>query len=110
MAKLKRDDGVELYYEVHGDGPKTILLTHGYFLEEDAQERRVMKPYPPLGLLYVSSHLKAKGFDVAVFDSTFRSFAALVALLDRERPKVVGIYCNLMTKRNVKVTIGGCGG
>ena len=28
MPKLKRD-GVELYYEVHGDGPP-VLLTHGY--------------------------------------------------------------------------------
>src|SRR6185295_11195914 len=35
-----------------------LLLTHGYFLAEDAQERRIMKPYPPLGLLYLSSHLK----------------------------------------------------
>ena len=30
MAMLKRPDGVSVYYEVHGDGPKTILLTHGY--------------------------------------------------------------------------------
>lgn len=29
MPMLKRDDGVSLYYEVHGTGP-TILLTHGY--------------------------------------------------------------------------------
>lgn len=29
MAMLKRDDGVGLYYEVHGKGP-VILLTHGY--------------------------------------------------------------------------------
>jgi len=29
MATLKRDDGVSLYYEVHGQGP-AILLTHGY--------------------------------------------------------------------------------
>ena len=29
MATLNRD-GVHLYYEVHGEGPKTILLTHGY--------------------------------------------------------------------------------
>lgn len=30
MAILQRPDGVELYYEVHGTGPSTILLTHGY--------------------------------------------------------------------------------
>ena len=29
MATLNRD-GVNLYYEVHGEGPATILLTHGY--------------------------------------------------------------------------------
>lgn len=29
MATLRRDDGVSLYYEVHGKGP-TVLLTHGY--------------------------------------------------------------------------------
>ena len=29
MAKLKRDDGVEIHYEVHGKGP-VVLLTHGF--------------------------------------------------------------------------------
>lgn len=29
MARLTRDDGVGLYYEVHGKGP-TLLLSHGY--------------------------------------------------------------------------------
>ena len=78
-----------------------LLLSHGYFLSEDAQERRVMKPYPPLGLLYVASHLKRCGFSVGVFDGTFRSFEEFRAEVARERPSVVGLYCNLMTKRNV---------
>ena len=78
-----------------------LLLTHGYFLSEDAQEREIMKPYPPLGLLYLSSHLKARGLAVGVFDSTFKSFGEFVGALERDRPPVVGIYCNLMTKRNV---------
>lgn len=31
MPMLKRDDGVSVYYEVHGSGDRpTILLTHGY--------------------------------------------------------------------------------
>ena|SRR6185312_2141828 len=33
MPKLNRD-GVELYYEVHGDGP-SVLLTHGYSASAD---------------------------------------------------------------------------
>ncbi len=34
-----------------------LLLTHGYFLYEDAKELQIMKPYAPLGILYLSSHL-----------------------------------------------------
>ncbi len=48
-----------------------LLLTHGYFLEEDEKEREIMKPYPTLGLLYISSFLRQKGFDVEIFDTTF---------------------------------------
>lgn len=67
-----------------------------------------MKPYPPLGLLYVSSHLKARGFSVRVFDATFESFGGFVEALERERPAIVGIYCNLMTKRNVLRMVAAC--
>ena len=63
-------------------GPLDILLTHGYFLAEDEVERRVMKPYPPLGLLYISSHLKALGFSVEILDTTFRTVASALAALD----------------------------
>ena len=38
-----------------------LLLTHGYFLYEDPKELQIMKPYPPLGLLYICSHLREKG-------------------------------------------------
>lgn len=78
-----------------------ILLTHGYFIAEDAHEQAIMKPYPTLGLLYISSHLKAQGFDVSVFDSTFESLATFEAYLQRTRPGLVGLYCNLMTKHTV---------
>ncbi len=78
-----------------------ILLSHGYFIAEDAHEQQVMKPYPPLGLLYISSHLKRAGFDVALFDSTFSTLADFAAYLQAERPSLVGLYCNLMTKQNV---------
>ena len=35
-----------------------LLLTHGYFLAQDPKELEIMKPYPPLGLLYLSSYLR----------------------------------------------------
>ncbi|HBY98316.1 MAG: B12-binding domain-containing radical SAM protein [Ardenticatenaceae bacterium] len=85
-----------------------ILLAHGYYLDEDPHERRVMKPYPPLGILYLSAYLKSKGFDVGLFDSTFQRRQAFFELVERERPPVVGLYCNLMTKFNVLAMIEAC--
>jgi radical SAM superfamily enzyme YgiQ (UPF0313 family) len=78
-----------------------LLLTHGYFLSDDPKERSVMKPYAPLGILYLSSHLKRKGFDVEVYDTTFGSRAELCRILRTGPPSVVGIYANLMTRTNV---------
>jgi anaerobic magnesium-protoporphyrin IX monomethyl ester cyclase len=78
-----------------------ILLAHGYFLYDDPHELKVMKPYPPLGILYISSYLKSQGFDVGVFDSTFSSMDAFKKLIVQKHPSVVGLYTNMMTKRNV---------
>lgn len=78
-----------------------IILTHGYFLNEDANELKIMKPYPPLGILYLSSYLKSKGFKVDIFDSTFRSKQEFYEYIGKNNPPIVGIYCNLMTKQNV---------
>jgi len=78
-----------------------LLLTHGYFLADDEKERQIMKPYPPLGLLYLSAYLKRAGFSVEVFDSTFRERAELTARFAASPGGVVGIYTNLMTRRSV---------
>jgi anaerobic magnesium-protoporphyrin IX monomethyl ester cyclase len=83
-----------------------LLLTHGYFLYEDPKELKVMKPYAPLGILYLCSHLRSKGFSVDVFDTTFSSRDALIQHLQSEKPSVLGIYANLMTRSNV-VEIAG---
>jgi len=80
---------------------RRLLLTHGYFLGEDAKEQQIMKPYPPLGILYLSSHLKARGFSVDVYDATFGSREELFGILDSEPAGVIGIYGNLMTRSNV---------
>ena len=78
-----------------------VLLTHGYFLYEDPHELAVMKPYPPLGLLYVSSYLKSRGIATDLFDTTFSRIEDLRSHLERTRPPVVGIYANLMTRTKV---------
>lgn len=87
-----------------------LLLTHGYFLYEDPHELAVMKPYPPLGLLYISSHLKAHGVDTDLFDTTFSSFDEFQSHVARTRPPVVGVYSNLMTRPNVLKVIAAAKG
>src|ERR1700744_6381493 len=83
-----------------------LLLTHGYFLYEDPKERQIMKPYAPLGILYLCSHLRQKGFAVDVFDTTFSSRDQLFQHLRTEKPSVLGIYANLMTRTNVIEVLG----
>src|ERR1051326_5048499 len=75
-----------------------LLLTHGYFLAEDPKEQQIMKPYVPLGILYLSSHLHSKGFQVDLYDSTFGSQKELVQILENSTPGVIGISVNLMTR------------
>src|ERR1700693_6657527 len=78
-----------------------IPLTHGYFLYEDPKELQIMKPYPPLGILYICSHLRKKGLSAEVFDSTFASRQELWDLLRKGPASVIGVYANLMTRSNV---------
>jgi radical SAM superfamily enzyme YgiQ (UPF0313 family) len=85
-----------------------ILLTHGYYLYADPHEQQVMKPYPPLGVLYISSHLKAKDFQVGIFDTTFSSLAQFEQYMVETRPPVVGIYCNMMTRSNALKMVRIC--
>ncbi len=78
-----------------------ILLTHGYFLQEDEKEKLIMKPYVPLGILYISAFLEQQGFDNEVFDSTFSDKQTFFKYLDEFKPEIIGLYTNLMTKLNV---------
>src|SRR6187399_1167610 len=78
-----------------------ILLTHGYFLGEDEKEQQIMKPYPPLGLLYLSAYLRREGMSVEIYDSTWGNRQALFARLGATPGGVLGIYTNLITRANV---------
>lgn len=79
----------------------SILFTHAYYLSDDPKEQKIMKPYPPLGLLYVSAYLKSKNIDNAVFDTTFSSQAVQLDYILEKQPKIICIYTNLMTKIEV---------
>ena len=78
-----------------------ILFTHGYFLSEDPKELQIMRPYVPLGILYISAFLEKHGYENDVFDSTFSTLEKLKEQLIETSPNVVAIYTNLMTKLNV---------
>ena len=79
----------------------SILLTHTYYIYEDVKEQSIMKPYAPLGLLYISAYLNEHNIENCVFDSTFYSREKQLNTIKEQQPKVVAIYANLMTKINV---------
>lgn len=60
-----------------------------------------MKPYPPLGMLYISAWLERAGFDNEVFDTTFSTKKKLKTYLLERQPDIIAFYTNLMTKINV---------
>jgi anaerobic magnesium-protoporphyrin IX monomethyl ester cyclase len=83
-----------------------FLLCHSYFLGEDEKEKAVMKPYPPLGLLYLSAYLKRADIPVEVFDTTFTDRDTLTTRLSSGSPGVIGVYSNLMMRATVLWIIG----
>ncbi|MGK4566190.1 B12-binding domain-containing radical SAM protein [Flavobacterium sp. 3HN19-14] len=78
-----------------------ILFTHAYYLSSDPKEQTIMKPYPPLGLLYVSAYLLSKNIQNDVFDSTFYSQENQLDFIREKKPEIICIYTNLMTKIEV---------
>ena len=79
----------------------SIVLTHTYYLYEDAKEQAIMKPYAPLGLLYISAYLNEQHIENHLYDSTFYSKEQQLQFIKEKQPKAVAIYTNLMTKINV---------
>ncbi len=70
-----------------------ILLTHSYYLRFDPKEWRSAMPYPPLGTLYATAVLRARGHDVAIHDTMFRkSEEEISASISRHHAAVVVIY------------------
>ncbi|PKH50793.1 B12-binding domain-containing radical SAM protein [Tenacibaculum sp. Bg11-29] len=78
-----------------------VVLTHAYYLYEDDKEQKIMRPYAPLGLLYISSYLNKNKIENHVYDSTFYSFQEQLEFIEEKKPKAIAIYTNLMTKINV---------
>ena len=75
-----------------------VVLTHAYFLNQDEKERPIMRPYPPLGLLYLSAWLKQHHYHSEVIDSTFMDTTSWLEKIRELKPDVLACYANLMTK------------
>lgn len=82
-------------------GDLKVFLTHGYFIADDPKEQVIMRPYVPLGILYISSYLEQNNVEHEVFDATFSSKKAQLEFIETYQPDYIGIYVNLMTKVNV---------
>ncbi|MCK7529495.1 MAG: cobalamin B12-binding domain-containing protein [Ignavibacteriales bacterium] len=52
-----------------------------------------MKPYAPLGILYISAYLKEHGIDNKIFDATFSSKNELKKYLVDEKPDYMSYLC-----------------
>src|SRR4051794_10825715 len=79
-----------------------VLLTHSNHLFHDRKQVRKMQPYPPLQTIVAAACLRARGYSVALFDSTLEDpepgFARALA---EHQPRVVAICednFNFLTK------------
>ncbi|WP_022979071.1 B12-binding domain-containing radical SAM protein [Ideonella sp. B508-1] len=88
----------------------SLILTHGYFIADDAIEQRIMRPYPPLGLLSISAWLDREGLDHHVVDATFLDVEGYLQRVRALRPRMLAFYVTLMTRRSVLRLIAALAG
>jgi len=81
---------------------KKVLLTHSYFLQFDAKQKKMGQPYAPLGTLYAAAVLRQHGFTVSVHDVMFAHNAdEVIPCLERVQPGYFVLYddgFNYLTK------------
>jgi len=70
-----------------------VLFGQSYYLRFDPKLYAAMQPYPPLGTLYAAAYLRARGWDVALFDAMLaESEQAWAAALDRHQPQYAILF------------------
>src|SRR3954447_20679070 len=70
-----------------------VLLGQSYYLRFDPKLWAAMQPYPPLGTLYAASYVRARGYDVALFDAMLaESVAEWDAALRLEQRRFAVLY------------------
>ncbi len=84
-----------------------LVLANAYQISRDRRERRLFRPYPPLGPLYIAAYVRSRGHSVAFYDGTFTTGnKGFGELLDRERPRLVGVYCTMISRMNAGALAG----
>jgi radical SAM superfamily enzyme YgiQ (UPF0313 family) len=65
------------------------VLVYPYF--QSAHGKSIFR-FPPLGLGYIASYLRANGVSVKIVDCTFMDEEEALKRITRSEPSVIGIY------------------
>src|SRR4030067_1098048 len=66
-----------------------------YGVYNEAGRLYVDKSYPPLGLGYLAAVLEREGYEVGLLDLVDTSFEDVEKIIRKEKPRVLGISCNI---------------
>jgi anaerobic magnesium-protoporphyrin IX monomethyl ester cyclase len=70
-----------------------VLFGQSYYLRFDPKLWDAMMPYPPLGTMYAASYIRARGFEVALFDAMLAdSEEEWAKSLDAHKPQYAVIF------------------
>ncbi len=70
-----------------------VLFGQSYYLRFDPKLWQAMQPYPPLGTLYAAGYLRARSYQVALFDAMLaESEDQWAQALDQHRPKFAVLF------------------
>lgn len=84
--------------------PVDIVLVHPLFLEKDPIEKKIMTPYFPLGLMYLAAVLRREGYEVELYDCTFRKdYKEFAEYLKRRKPAICGITSLITIRRHALI-------
>ncbi len=85
-----------------------ILLSNTYFLNRDLTELHNMKPYAPLGILYLAAYVRERGYRVQVYDNTFRpDERAFFRALEESGARIVGFHSMFICRPAAATLIAG---
>jgi radical SAM superfamily enzyme YgiQ (UPF0313 family) len=85
-----------------------ILLANTYFLNRDPTELRNMRPYAPLGILYLAGYVREQGYGVQVYDNTFRQDEhAFFRALEESNARIVGFHSMFICRPSAERLIKG---